>query len=219
LSVLLIDGCSRIARRDYNICATDIFDFHTPPPPNVDLYYEDANKGLAWTSNSFGYVHIRALAGCIEDWKSLFQNAFLCLKNGGYIEYYDISLEFARWLDIPGRADVWSECSNIIRQVTTDTGRAFHVSIDECKAWMKDAGFNVVNEAGGDMDISDPNSDRLAPLPEGCIVLDCYGAMPNLTMSWLILWTVSGSSTLVAVILQAGLTKTSRVLRKEICKG
>jgi SAM-dependent methyltransferase len=54
--------------------------------PNVQFIVEDAEAEWAYAENSFDYIHSRCMLGSIRDWDKLLQQAFSCLRPGGYIE-------------------------------------------------------------------------------------------------------------------------------------
>ncbi|KAI1042213.1 hypothetical protein LB505_002957 [Fusarium chuoi] len=60
-------------------------------PPNLEFQIEDCTQEWTFQSNTFDYIHMRWLVGSIADWKSLFKEAYKCLKPGGYIESYEPS--------------------------------------------------------------------------------------------------------------------------------
>jgi SAM-dependent methyltransferase len=54
--------------------------------PNVQFIVEDAESEWVYAENSFDYIHSRSMMGSIKDWDTLLQQAFSCLRPGGYIE-------------------------------------------------------------------------------------------------------------------------------------
>jgi hypothetical protein len=125
------------------ITATIVFDFGTTIPQNVSLRYDDVNLGLTYSENEFNYIHVCGQIGGIDDWPKFIDDTFTWLAPGGYTEYYDISLEFIRTSSVSELPARWVECSQILDEVSAETGRTFHVSIDECKGWMEAAGYII----------------------------------------------------------------------------
>ncbi|KAG5800728.1 hypothetical protein H9Q69_000287 [Fusarium xylarioides] len=60
-------------------------------PPNLEFQIEDCTQEWTFQPDTFDYIHMRWLVGSIADWKSLFKEAYKCLKPGGYIESYEPS--------------------------------------------------------------------------------------------------------------------------------
>ncbi|KAI5858314.1 S-adenosyl-L-methionine-dependent methyltransferase [Tricharina praecox] len=58
-------------------------------PQNLQILVEDAEEDWIFPKNHFDLIHIRGLAGGIQDWPKLLKQAFNHLKPGGYIELYE----------------------------------------------------------------------------------------------------------------------------------
>lgn len=52
---------------------------------------EDCSQPWTFNSDSIDFVHIRYLAGSIQDWPALFKEAYRCTKPGGWIQSFDTS--------------------------------------------------------------------------------------------------------------------------------
>lgn len=52
---------------------------------------EDCEESWTYEPDSIDFVHMRYLTGSIKDWFSLFEQAFKCIKPGGYLESYEAS--------------------------------------------------------------------------------------------------------------------------------
>ena len=63
-------------------------------PPNVKFEIDNAEEEWTWPENTFDYIHLRAMMGSIKDWDRLYQQAYRCLKPGGWIEHHDNTI---RW--------------------------------------------------------------------------------------------------------------------------
>ncbi|KAH8884102.1 S-adenosyl-L-methionine-dependent methyltransferase [Thozetella sp. PMI_491] len=64
-------------------------------PPNLQFHIDDCTQEWTYAENSFDYVHIRWMFGSIKDWTALFQQAYKCLKPGGYLETHEPSVSFS----------------------------------------------------------------------------------------------------------------------------
>ncbi|KAG8672279.1 hypothetical protein FPOAC1_005543 [Fusarium poae] len=60
-------------------------------PPNLKFEIEDCNQDWTFAPESFDYVHLRYLVGCIPDWNQLLEQAYKVLKPGGWVETYEAS--------------------------------------------------------------------------------------------------------------------------------
>ncbi|KAF5614743.1 amidohydrolase family [Fusarium sp. NRRL 52700] len=60
-------------------------------PPNVKFEIEDFNQDWTFPAESFDYVHLRYLVGCVPNWDNLFEQAFKVLKPGGWVESFEAS--------------------------------------------------------------------------------------------------------------------------------
>ncbi|KAJ5088598.1 S-adenosyl-L-methionine-dependent methyltransferase [Penicillium angulare] len=59
-------------------------------PPNLKFIIDDANQEWDFPEESFDFIHIRGLAGCIEDWPTFLRQCYKHLKPGGRIEISDL---------------------------------------------------------------------------------------------------------------------------------
>lgn len=50
---------------------------------------DDCTQPWTFEADSIDFVHIRYLTGSIQDWPSLFKEAYRCIKPGGYIESFE----------------------------------------------------------------------------------------------------------------------------------
>ncbi|KAL1613949.1 hypothetical protein SLS54_010159 [Diplodia seriata] len=64
-------------------------------PQNCRFEIDDANDvPWTWRDDSFDFVHVRSLFGCVSDWPRFYREAFRCLKPGGYIEHVEMGRKF-----------------------------------------------------------------------------------------------------------------------------
>ncbi|KAJ5259310.1 S-adenosyl-L-methionine-dependent methyltransferase [Penicillium angulare] len=59
-------------------------------PPNLKFIIDDANQEWDFPEESFDFIHIRGLAGCIADWPTFLRQCYKHLKPGGRIEISDL---------------------------------------------------------------------------------------------------------------------------------
>ncbi|KAF5580677.1 demethylmenaquinone methyltransferase [Fusarium subglutinans] len=60
-------------------------------PPNVKFEIEDFNQDWTFSPESFDYVHLRYLVGCVPNWDNIFEQAYKVLKLGGWVESFEAS--------------------------------------------------------------------------------------------------------------------------------
>ncbi|RNJ53023.1 hypothetical protein D7B24_002530 [Verticillium nonalfalfae] len=63
-------------------------------PPNVTFQIDDCKLEWTFQDDSFDLIHIRWMFGSIADWNALFQQAYRCLKPGGWLESHEASTQF-----------------------------------------------------------------------------------------------------------------------------
>lgn len=132
-------------------------------PPNVNFEINDCCDEWIFRRESFDFIHIRSLYGCVADWPEFFRQAmrlvikhlfgtlladhtlfFSCLKPGGYVEQVEMSV-------IP-KSDDGTTDGTIFEQwgkVSVEAGEKFGKSlqlVDESADNMRKAGFEDVVE-------------------------------------------------------------------------
>jgi len=115
-------------------------------PPNCQFELDDAT--LAWTfpDNTFDFIHMRFLLGSIEDWVTLFKEAYRCLKPGGWIEHTDFTIRIGCDDDSLPEDCIYYKWNQIFAEAGERTKRTFLVTDkDQNAGWMKEAGFTNVN--------------------------------------------------------------------------
>ncbi|KAG6175325.1 hypothetical protein E4U51_002323 [Claviceps purpurea] len=63
-------------------------------PPNIRFEIDDAALEWTWLSNDFDFIHIRYIVGGIQDWTSLFKEAYRCCAPGGWVESVECDYRF-----------------------------------------------------------------------------------------------------------------------------
>ncbi|RQM05637.1 hypothetical protein DH86_00003415, partial [Scytalidium sp. 3C] len=115
-------------------------------PPNVTFEIDDINKPWLQEDNSFDFIHIRTMAGCVTDWAALFAEVFRVLKPGGRVE----SSEFAlMWECTDGSFNPNNNCGTWTRNFHRIASEALHIDfnpIPKIPSWMREAGFTNVEK-------------------------------------------------------------------------
>ncbi|KAL7270549.1 hypothetical protein RUND412_006736 [Rhizina undulata] len=64
-------------------------------PPNLSFEIDDVEEPWQYQDNSFDFIHLRSISGCLSNWPKLYQQAFRALKPGGWIEQQDFADPFS----------------------------------------------------------------------------------------------------------------------------
>ncbi|KAM5354776.1 hypothetical protein ACJ41O_001422 [Fusarium nematophilum] len=59
-------------------------------PPNCKFEVDDINQDWTYPENTFDFIHIRSMTGCIPDWIELHKKALKALKPGGWVEHVEL---------------------------------------------------------------------------------------------------------------------------------
>uniref|UniRef100_A0A0B7KR31 Methyltransferase domain-containing protein n=1 Tax=Bionectria ochroleuca TaxID=29856 RepID=A0A0B7KR31_BIOOC len=106
---------------DMKITTTDIIPTLYPESSRITHFVDNANHPWTFRHSMFDLVHIRGLSGCVGDWLHLFQSAHCSLREGGYIEFCDITLPK---LSETGQ---WPRSSQAARQIAQEEGHSFEI--------------------------------------------------------------------------------------------
>ncbi|KAF2274311.1 S-adenosyl-L-methionine-dependent methyltransferase [Westerdykella ornata] len=114
----------------------------TTAPPNIRFEVDDASAEWTYPENSFDFVHVRGLTGCIRDWPYLYQQAYTHLKPGGYFEHLEFSIETNADPNSDNYADkMYTSFANSILSIGEEkTGMSFR-TVERMKGYMEGAGF------------------------------------------------------------------------------
>ncbi|KAK0642975.1 S-adenosyl-L-methionine-dependent methyltransferase [Cercophora newfieldiana] len=115
------------------VIGTDLSPIQPPwVPPNCSFELDDATREWTYADGKFDFVHIRYLTGSIPDWKKVYEQAYRCLKPGGWIEHTDFTIEGTTY-------DWWTK---FFVDAGEKIGRTFLVTKDNQNVgWLKDSGF------------------------------------------------------------------------------
>ena len=86
------DWATQIGERypECEIVGTDISAIQSACPPfNVFFEIEDAELPWLRQPDSVDLIHMRNMAGAFRDWRFIYEQAFECLRPGGWIELHD----------------------------------------------------------------------------------------------------------------------------------
>lgn len=108
---------------------------------------DDCTQDWTFQPDSFDYVHIRYLVGCIANWKRLFQSAYEVLQPGGYLESFEASPFIESDDDTVLPDSALGRWGPIFIEGSQKTGRTFTVVPDNLqRTAMEEAGFVDIQE-------------------------------------------------------------------------
>ncbi|KAK8164555.1 S-adenosyl-L-methionine-dependent methyltransferase [Phyllosticta citrichinensis] len=114
-------------------------------PSNCRFELDDASDEWTYAPNSFDFIHIRSLFGCIASWPTLYARALRCLKPGGYIEHVEMAHEFKSPDDSIPAGSAMASMASLSARACAVTGKPGDV-IYRMKDWMGEAGFKDVKQ-------------------------------------------------------------------------
>jgi len=135
-------------------------------PPNVEFQIDDCTQEWTWPDCSFDYVHIRWLFGSIKDWNALFEQAYRCLKPGGYIESQEPSVQFESDDGSVHEKTAMGQFGRFFIEGAKKTERSMTVLEDGLQlAAIKKAGFEDIQEINFKVGWDDINYDSISSSP------------------------------------------------------
>ncbi|KXL43341.1 hypothetical protein M433DRAFT_158794 [Acidomyces richmondensis BFW] len=115
-------------------------------PDNVTFEVDDATaEWVQYPPDHFDFVHVRGLFGSIADWPHLYQQAYVHLRPGGYIEQLEWSVHNRSPDSTLSPSSVLAKWSQIAVQIGTLTGKTFEIA-ENMAGLIREAGFVDVVE-------------------------------------------------------------------------
>ncbi|KAM0282848.1 hypothetical protein ACHAQH_002852 [Verticillium albo-atrum] len=149
-------------------------------PPNLKFEIDDCTREWTYAENSIDYVHTRWLVGSIADWTALFQEAFKCLKPGGYLESHEPSSGFENQGDPLDPKSALAQWGKFFVKGGLKFGRPFTIFEDQLqRKAMEAAGFvdieerEIINPVGNWP--ADPKAKEIAQFSEATFLEDPKG--------------------------------------------
>ncbi|KAK0613243.1 S-adenosyl-L-methionine-dependent methyltransferase [Immersiella caudata] len=126
-----------------SVIGTDLSPIQPPwAPPNVHFELDDATAEWTFTENQFDFIHIRYLTGSIPDWKMVYEQAYRCLKPGGWIEHTDFTIEVRCDDGSVPKGTAYDWWTQFFVDAGNKIGRTFLVTKDNQNVrWLREAGF------------------------------------------------------------------------------
>ncbi|KAI1991737.1 hypothetical protein LOZ53_000191 [Ophidiomyces ophidiicola] len=146
------------------VIGTDLSPIQPPlVPPNLSFEIDDCCDEWLHTPDTFDFVHVRGLYGCVADWDEFYHQALKHIRPGGYIEQVERG--------VCPKSDDHSTDGTIMERwghVSLEAGDAFGKTlrvINETKPKILKAGFEDVVEHRFKCPIGDwPEDPRLKEL-------------------------------------------------------
>ena len=152
-------------------------------PPNVIFEIDDVTKRWLFSPESFDFIHIRTMAGCIADWPKLLQEAYNALKPGGRIEVADIVWHFDCQ---DGTLKDDSASNNWANEFHRLSQSLFHVDFapsPKMEDWLLKAGFDPVKKTTKIVPVGPwPKDKKLKELGAYFLSQMLEGGMENYSM-------------------------------------
>ncbi|KAL1987418.1 hypothetical protein VTN96DRAFT_3800 [Rasamsonia emersonii] len=114
-------------------------------PPNLKFEIDDAEDDWMYQKNSFDFIHVRSLFGCIADWPRFYRQVLRHLKPGGYFEQVEMAPGFKSddgSLDPNTPYGYWHDLGV---EVGRKMGKSFE-TMYEMKGFITEAGFEDIHE-------------------------------------------------------------------------
>ncbi|KAF2737681.1 S-adenosyl-L-methionine-dependent methyltransferase [Polyplosphaeria fusca] len=133
------------------IIATDLSPTQiSSAPPNIRFEVDDACSEWTYPENSFDFVHVRGLTGCVRDWDHLYAQAFKHLKPGAHFEHLEFSITTTDASPPPPNSSptpaslLYTQFStSILTLGDTSTGQTFR-TISSMPSYFARAGFRDI---------------------------------------------------------------------------
>lgn len=114
-------------------------------PPNCKFEIDDAQDEWVFRKNSFDFIHIRSLFGCIADWPKLYREVLKHLKPGGYIEQVEMAPGFKSDDGSLSPDTAYGQWHDLGVKCGLKMGKSFE-TMYEMKGLISAAGFEDINE-------------------------------------------------------------------------
>ncbi|KAF7625565.1 hypothetical protein AFLA_002424 [Aspergillus flavus NRRL3357] len=107
-------------------------------PPNVQFEVDDCCDPWLYKNDTFDFVHVRGLYGCVSDWDEFYTKAYKHIKPGEYIEQLEQSVQ--------------GKTFRIVDEAKDRIKKAGFVDVVECRykcpigPWPKDSHFKLLGK-------------------------------------------------------------------------
>jgi len=113
--------------------------------PNCAFEIDDMNMEWTYPPSSFDYIHIREMFGSVDNWDTLYAEAYKALRPGGYLENAEHSIQPVSDDDTVGPDHIFTQYGTIMTELSARRGKEVDVW-KRVKEYMERAGFEDVKE-------------------------------------------------------------------------
>lgn len=116
-------------------------------PPNCRFIVDNAEEEWPYgPARAFDFIHWRVLAGSIDNWPRLYEQAFHNLKPGGWVEAQEHEVRISSDDNTVEKAKDLAEFFRNVDEASERSGRKMDTVAESQKQWMIDAGFVDVHD-------------------------------------------------------------------------
>jgi ubiquinone/menaquinone biosynthesis C-methylase UbiE len=98
-----------------------------------------------WNDKVFDFIHARSIGGGIHDLSQLLQQAYRCLKPGGYIEFAEFDMCLKSDDGTLAKNSAIFQWQNLLNDASIATGRPFNIT-EMLPSGLSKAGFTDCND-------------------------------------------------------------------------
>ncbi|MCJ1367644.1 hypothetical protein MMC16_006778 [Acarospora aff. strigata] len=153
-------------------------------PPNCKFEIDDAASEWTYADNSFDFIHVRGLYGCLRDWPAFYGQVFQHLKPGGWYEQVEYSVHWRADDGSIPEGHVFQRWSDIFVESGEKMGKTFRI-LDLQKQYVIDAGFENVVEKKYKMPVGPWSSDPKLKEIGRWHLLECFEGIEGWAMALL----------------------------------
>jgi len=170
---------------DAQVIGTDLSPIQpTSVPPNCSFEIDDATDEWLFKKDSFHYIHVRGLYGCIADWPAFYKQAYDHLQPGGWYEQVEYSVHWRADDGSVPEGHVFQRWSDVFVEAGERLGRTFRI-LDLQKDFVEKAGFQNVVEKKFKMPVGPWSSDPKLKEVGRLHLYECYEGIEGWSMALL----------------------------------
>jgi SAM-dependent methyltransferase len=153
-------------------------------PPNLRFEIDDCTDSWTYEPNSFDYIHVRGLYGCVKDWPQFYREVMDHLKPGGWYEQVEYSVHWRADDGSIPEGHVFQQWSELFVEAGERIGKTFRI-LDLQKQFLIDGGFDNVVEKKYKMPVGPWSSDPKLKDVGKWHLFECYQGIEGWSMALL----------------------------------